>query len=473
VVVLLAIPSLARAGALDVYGFGARATSMGGAQTVRADGAAALFYNVGALSDVRPKVMVSTVVTTNQSEILLHPRPDGYDIPDLGGDSPAVSTGRTLHSRRDTTNVPGYQGLVISGVTSLGLEGFRMGAFLSVPFTGFLDLGTHFVDERERLYSNRLHYELTGRSTRRMDAGFGAAYRVLPWLSVGLGAMYVPGAEPSTDVFVEDLSNLSNVGLNADIPTTDGWGLLAGVNIDILPTLQLGLSYRGELMFRVTGENRIRLGTENPTERTVVQTIDWTPSYSPETVAGGIGWQIGDVALQGDVKFRRWSNYRNTQHRPADFHDTWSPHLGAEYDFSETTNVRVGAGWEPTPVPPQRGRTNYVGNHRILASLGAGHRFDLWGEPVELDWALQLQALPIRRVDKRRLETHPDCGSEVTVVCDEVPDDTTDSRTGQPYPEARGLQTGNPGFPGYTSGGWIGGFYLDVAWLPENGGDDA
>jgi hypothetical protein len=47
-------------------------------------------------------------------------------------------------------------------------------------------------------------------------------------------------------------------------------------------------------------------------------------------------------------------------------------------------------------------------------------------------------------------------------VCDEVPDTTVDPVTGKTMAQAQGLQTGNPGFPGFLSFGTILAFGLDL-----------
>jgi len=121
----------------------------------------------------------------------------------------------------------------------------------------------------------------------------------------------------------------------------------------------------------------------------------------------------------------------------------------------------------PSPVPDQSGRTNYVDNDRGMASVGASYKFDALGQPMQVDWALQLQMLLTRETHKTIRADYPDCAEGVDALCDEVPDDTAHPRTGQPFDEAQGMQTGNPGFPGFTSGGWMGAVVLELSWLPE------
>jgi hypothetical protein len=52
----------------------------------------------------------------------------------------------------------------------------------------------------------------------------------------------------------------------------------------------------------------------------------------------------------------------------------------------------------------------------------------------------------------------------VRQLCDELADDTKDPSTGLATAAAQGLQTGNPGFPGWTSQGTLLSLGLDLKW---------
>jgi len=80
-------------------------------------------------------------------------------------------------------------------------------------------------------------------------------------------------------------------------------------------------------------------------------------------------------------------------------------------------------------------------------------------------WAAEGRALIPRTTDKDVLDAYPACSPTATSLCDEVPDDTADARSGRVYPEAMGLQTSNPGFPGFTSGGFIALAGLTISWM--------
>jgi hypothetical protein len=105
-------------------------------------------------------------------------------------------------------------------------------------------------------------------------------------------------------------------------------------------------------------------------------------------------------------------------------------------------------------VPPQTGRSNYVDNDRISSSLGVQYRFTVLHTAFWIGVQAQVHKLLERHQTKLPTPTSPD-GTNLAPnrVKDELPDDAQIS--GEPVASAAGLQTNNPGWPGFTSGGWI------------------
>lgn len=133
--------------------------------------------------------------------------------------------------------------------------------------------------------------------------------------------------------------------------------------------------------------------------------------------------------------------------------DTLSPTLGARYRWHDVSAL-FDVSYTPTPVPPQTGRTNYVDNDRISSSLGTQYRFNLMHTDVWIGAQLQLHRLLERHQTKLPTPTRAD-GTNLAPdrVKDEIPDDAQIS--GEPVANIGGLQTNNPGWPGFASGGWI------------------
>jgi hypothetical protein len=119
--------------------------------------------------------------------------------------------------------------------------------------------------------------------------------------------------------------------------------------------------------------------------------------------------------------------------------------------------------YQPTPVPPQTGRTNYADNDRVGVDVGLDYAFSLFGTRLRIGTELQAHRLVWRHQTKLPTPTSPDgLNHTPATVVDEVPDDST--LNGQPLAGRQGLQTNNPGWPGFGSGGWIlgGSLYLSV-----------
>ena len=117
--------------------------------------------------------------------------------------------------------------------------------------------------------------------------------------------------------------------------------------------------------------------------------------------------------------------------------------------------------YQPIPVPLQTGRTNYVDNDRMGADVGVDYGFTVLDTHLKIGAQLELQRLVPRHQTKLPTPTSAD-GQDRTpqLVADEVPDDSV--LDGKPLAGSQGLQTNNPGWPGFGSQGWLagGGIYL-------------
>jgi len=121
---------------------------------------------------------------------------------------------------------------------------------------------------------------------------------------------------------------------------------------------------------------------------------------------------------------------------------------GMEFWINKLTALRAGLAFFPSPMPAQTGRYNYVDNHLVQYSLGTGFKFDIHGQTITLDAAAQLWQMPQVTVNKDNFS------ATYGGIVDEVPDDITDFE-GNPLASAKGIQSNNPGLPGYTFGGVV------------------
>jgi hypothetical protein len=98
-----------------------------------------------------------------------------------------------------------------------------------------------------------------------------------------------------------------------------------------------------------------------------------------------------------------------------------------------------------------------VDNSRIVSSASIEAPVRLLGREVEAGFYLFGSVFIPRTANKDPNATHP--------VVDEFPDTAIDIRTGLPATGAAGLQTNNPGYPGFDSHGFMlgAGFCLRIA----------
>jgi long-chain fatty acid transport protein len=130
--------------------------------------------------------------------------------------------------------------------------------------------------------------------------------------------------------------------------------------------------------------------------------------------------------------------------------------LGVRHSIGHVQSF-IDAQYVPTPVPLQTGRSNYVDNDRIGADAGVAYDFSVFDVHLRVGAQAQLQVL-LERYQSKRASTGAD------LVRDEFPDDAIDNR-GHALPSAAGLQTNNPGWPGFSSRGLLFGGAVNLAVL--------
>jgi hypothetical protein len=174
-------------------------------------------------------------------------------------------------------------------------------------------------------------------------------------------------------------------------------------------------------------------------------------------------------AITGTGTYQMWSKYRNRQGESPlpgyEWSDIPTIAVGVRHTYDGVLTSFLDGVFQPSPVPAQTGRTNYVDNDRI--GFGAGVSYDwqlthLGGAMLRFAGQLQMHFLP-ERYQKKLDPTLPGSAGR-QLVTDERPDDVIDTR-GMPVPEAAGLQTNNPGWPGFASKGILTGGGLSVSLL--------
>lgn len=473
---LLFAATAARAGAtLELTGAPTSTNSM--SARVLGRGAAVTYFNPALLPDTPPTTEAGYFLLITHTSIDLQPRPAGVDVPDSiydaqlagpGGTTQRLAlrplpTSKLVNPRRNTLvrDTTGYAALGV--VRPLFGDRLVFGFYTLLPLHSFLEQHGFFSDERSQYFTNQLHYELLG--DRKTMTTFAVAFgsRLTDWLSVGGGADITIGTRTDMAVYVPDAGDQSEVLLGPNIRTATTAAPYFAVLTHPTERLKLTMLVHLATSIDTDGQNQLRFWnyTYPKGQDSIKQIYQFSQGYEPLRVAiGGVysgrrhglgkNWEIGAQAV-----LTRWSQYRDRHNeRPLDtWKDTISPTLGAALDMG---NQRVAAdlGYVPSPVPDQTGRTNYIDSSKIVASLAFDTPTSVLGASFGMGFYLSGQLLLKTSATKSASAAHP--------VIDEVPDNATDIVKNQPLPGAKGLQTNNPGYPGWSAQGWMlgGGFAL-------------
>jgi len=382
---------------VDSFGLGARAVGMAGAMTATAEGFAASHYNPAALA------------RDNRLRIEL-----GYAFmhPELRID------GRTLGVDAHR----GFQGgFVIAGDVYEHTIAFA----LSLHLPDRLITRVRALPERQPrfvLYDNR---------PQRLVLSASFAVEVFEGLTIGASLTFLSHTEGRLDVagrvgFTDTEETQLRAGVVEDLvavryPTV-------GVHYAPTPELQLGVTFREEFALRLDLEVLVSGDIVEDGETTLPDaSFDMSSSsstlFSPRQLAIGLAWDAGCWLISADLTWAQWSRFPtptaevtmslslpglpvelpppDTPVAP-DFHDIFIPRIGVEAPVLDvsfmTLSVRGGYGYEPSPVPPQRDRTNFVDSDKHSFSVGLGVELrvleSVLPEPIQIDVGGQFIYLP-------------------------------------------------------------------------------
>lgn len=255
--------------------------------------------------------------------------------------------------------------------------------------------------------------------------------------------------------------------------------LTAGVRYD-WRFLHVGLTYRQQFSMRFkTDSYNFVAGTD------LNLNIDAEGLFSPHTVVLGLGASPTERLTVGlDLSYAVWSQYKGPfvtvssllplvgtlvgDVPQVPFKDSVAVRAGVEYRVALPKGIhlplRLGLGFESSPVPEQPGRTNMLDGHKLVVSGGVGVDLGtLMGRRVWVDLHLRLHAVLPRVFEKKIVVPGSECPAQPSPVTpdealgDEVPCDRTNDET-------LGLQLSNPGYPRLRASGFVlsGGFGLGV-----------
>jgi hypothetical protein len=335
-----------------------------------------------------------------------------------------------------------------------------------IPTGDFTTIHAYFNDEREQYFSNSLHPELYGDRLTAPSIAFAAALKATDDLSLGVGATLSLKAVAGAQAYVASPQQLGNILIDMNAPVGVSLAPHFGATYTLLDErLRLSATAHSpsQMEFGFAFSFGLATGTEQASSANLV--LNYLPWRASAGVALDVLHDEGEtLTLAGTLLYANWHTYtdRRGEHPSAAYPwaDTLSPTLGARYTLGRVTAL-ADVSYLPTPVPPQTGRKNYVDNDRVSGALGGEYKFDAFGSSLHVGLQFLTHYLLTRHQYKLPTPPSPSgAPGPVDLVKDEVPDDAVVA--GSPIPGAQGLQTNNPGWPGFESGGVLlaGGVYL-------------
>ncbi|EYF00901.1 hypothetical protein [Chondromyces apiculatus] len=501
-------PPAHAAGPLETLGAPTSANAL--TSRVLARGPEAAFFNPALLPDAPPTTEAGFFLLFTRGDINLGERPAGSDVPESIYDAQIrnsdgstrrldyrpMPTANLLNQRANTQDRDALAYASIGVIRRLYKQYLVLGFYALLPIRSFQEQRAFFVDERAQYFGNQLQFELMGDRMVNTTFALALASRITPWLSVGVGADVTIGTSAVTSVHMPDAGDQSQVLISPDIKVESTFAPHFAIEAKPRRWLRLTSTLHLPSSSTTTGENRIRFWNfsypgEDPYIR---QTYQTTLGYEPTRIGFGVallgapmalrevtprpaqtehskpsaspryatgptgahperptarplppGWEVGVRAV-----ITQWAQYRDRQsERPLDpWANTLSAGVGGAVVLGRR-RVAADLAYTPTPVPDQTGRTNYVDNAKVGASLSLETPVNLLGADFGLAAFLQGHVMVTREVQKSADARYP--------VIDEVPDNAIDRVSGMPIDGAAGLQTNNPGYPGFTSSGWFAG----------------
>lgn len=331
------------------------------------------------------------------------------------------------------------------------------GLYLLVPLSELTRATSFYSDEREQYFSNTLYPELYSDRLEATSVAFGFGSRPLERLSFGVSFTLAFNNRAESPTFVPDASRYEELLIRNDVHADQSLAPHFGVAVEPVDDLVLTatLHTRQALSIKTGFSSFLPDGSEqHATRRFTHHDQPWSAALGSEYRVKLQPWHA--LALVAGATFTHWSSYRDRHDEAPSGAYAWSdsvtPNIGVRHTWGRT-DALLDASWVTSPVPTQSGRTNYVDTDRLALAGGVQYGFTLWGADLRAGLHARVDRL-LPRTDDKRVPPKGYKGDDL--VRDEVPGDAVrKTETDVAVDPRDGLQTNNPGYPGYSIEGWI------------------
>ena len=440
-------------------------------------GPSSAYFNPAHLVHQPNQVKCGIVFVSQQLSLTFSPRPASADISEeVYRSTPADPRARASRAL-PTDSVPkrsldqsalDQRYAWISLSRELIPKTLTIGVVTLLPLHRFELQSPGFADERAQYFDQTLRFERWGDRLEGLSSAVGLGYQAFQWLSIGGGISINTHSTATSDVFLSDASyeGFSIIKPSVEVQSVvspHGSLKLTTPRLDREQRWDIDLSIAGHAPqeVKVDGGSQVKIwnypypegqssipqsfsqsyrvlplrfrGTLTITRHGQQErsTTDRSPASQEAT------WQL--VAAGG---WTQWSQYLDRSSEQVNWIDQWEVSAGVSRSTSKLA-LGLDARWRPSPVPPQIGRSSYVDPSQLAMSVTAAlNIFDRFAMRI----VLQGHRL-LRRHDQKDLRASDPVIDEFPASIDEI--------SGERIESSVGLQTNNPGYPGYQSKGWV------------------
>ena len=401
-----------KASMVDVYGWGSRATAMGGAFTALADDFSAVYYNPAGLMYQRTLQRAFPNRKGIKFDFGYVYGESRFTIQDDGGGGQTEDYGATSGP---------YLGITFDPVDFHGTfrrKVFAFGLGFYTPVDHLLYYGRYWPEERG--------YPFFYDYTMRFVLMPGIAVEVLPGVSLGLGLRILGRLHTDTVGTVDvDLAKLlsseslirhrvrlerNEVNLGEFEDLTMHLAPVIGLQYRTSKRLKFGAVYRGENYINDFGFTNPIINLGGLLSFPQGYQFAFVRFFTPHQVVVGVaGSPAEKLTLSLDVGWFNWSGFKDIEAQSPNppFQDTWMPRIGAEVALREDIFLRAGYFYYASPVPEQRGLTNMLDNDRHVFSVGTewviADPLGFWDKPLYVSAHLQYHYVVRRHYAKTDL----------------------------------------------------------------------
>lgn len=361
----LLFPNAVLGSPVDLWGFGAKGSAMGGAYATLAQDYEAVYYNPAGLGFAKEP---SVSLGFQYGGLDLKINDEHRSLPN----APALTIGFGL---------PLNLGSVMKDRLSLGL-GFVL------PQTSVLLAHTPMPQTP--------HMPLLEYRSQTISIQGCIALQITDWFSLGAGFLALSGLEGNV---VAEPNASGTLGAEVEDALIASFAPIVGGTIRGPHGLSFATVYRGESKADYSLPIKADLGESFPVEIPVLE-LHGTAQYDPEQWTVELSWQHQPFTLSAATTYKRWAAFRIPIHYPAvpdgwpeqpepGFKDVWVMRAGAAYNLKlghNTLILRGGYTFEPSPLPTKQEFHNYLGNDRHVFSTGLGVTWDLLSLNIVAQW---------------------------------------------------------------------------------------